>query len=307
MKKITFCVLIVLLYTITALGYSAATTGFQFLKTQVGARPAAMGGAFVAISGDVSALHYNPAGIAVFSQRIAGFTYTNDLLDFNSGFIGYVQPQVGKGNLGISILYKDYGDFAKKDQNGEDLGTFGAGSVALNGSYAMQVAENLYLGATAKYIRASIDNYSADAVALDAGILYFMPNHELTIAAGVYNLGKATSAFVTTKDDLPMNLRVGASKKLAHLPLLISGNVYKYSDEAVQFALGGEFTLSEYLLFRLGYDTIGKKMHVDSSDDTMAGIAFGFGFLWKKIKVDYSNTSFGALGSLNRFTISGHF
>jgi len=307
MKQISICITVLLLFALTAWGYSPATTGFQFLKTQVGARPAAMAGAFVAISGDVSALHYNPAGIAVFSQRVAGFTYTNDLLDFSSGFIGYVQPQVGKGNLGLSILYKDYGDFTKKDQNGEDMGAFGAGSISLNGSYAMQVAPNLSIGATGKYIRASIDNYSADAVAMDAGVLYYIAKHELSIAAGIYNLGTATSAFITTKDDLPMTLRIGASKKLAHLPLLVSGNAYKYSDEDIQFALGGEFTLSDYMLFRLGYDSIGKKMHVDSSDDTMAGMALGFGFLWKQLKVDYSFTSYGALGNLNRFTISGHF
>ena len=68
-----------------------------------------------------------------------------------------------------------------------------------------------------------------------------------------------------------------------------------------------EFTLSEYVLLRLGYDFIGRKMHADASDDTFAGAAIGLGFLWNQIKIDYSYTSYGVLGSLNRFTVSSHF
>jgi len=295
------------LFTITIWAYSPSTTGFQFLKTQVGARPAAMAGAFVAVPGDVNSLFYNPAGIAVFGKRTASFTYLNDLLDFNSGFIGYVHPQFGPGNFGFSVLYKDYGNFDKMDQNGQELGSFGANSISFNASYAIKAAENLYIGGTGKYIRASIENYSADAVAIDAGVMYYFPKYELTIAAGIYNLGTATSAFIETKDDLPFNIRGGFSKKLAHLPLLLCANVYKYNDEAWLAAVGGEFTLSDYVLLRLGYDFIGRKMHVDASDDTFAGAAIGLGFLWKKMKLDYSYTSYGVLGSLNRFTVSSHF
>ncbi|MBN2410940.1 PorV/PorQ family protein [candidate division KSB1 bacterium] len=307
MKIYRIVAVILLVFSITTHAYSPSTTGFQFLRTQVGARPAGMAGAFVAVPGDVNSLYYNPASIAVIGKRTASFTYLNDLLDFNSGFIGYVHPRMGLGNFGFSVLYKDYGQFDKMDQYGQEMGTFGANSISLNASYAITAAENLYIGATGKYIRASIENYSADAVALDAGVMYVMPKHELTFAAGIYNLGTATSAFVETKDDLPLCLRAGFSKKLAHLPLLLSANAYKYSDEAWQAAIGGEFTLSDYVLLRLGYDFIGRKMHVDASDDTFAGAAIGLGFLWKQIKIDYSYTSYGVLGSLNRFTISSHF
>ena len=41
-------------------------------------------------------------------------------------------------------------------------------------------------------------------------------------------MGKATSAFINTKEKLPMKFVGGFSKKLAHLPLLLNVNVYKY-------------------------------------------------------------------------------
>ena len=101
--------------------YSPGTSGFQFLKMQVGARSAGMGGAFLAVPGDVNALFYNPAGIASIDKKSAAFSFHDDVLDINSGFIGYVHPGVGKGNVGASVLYRDYGKFDRTDETGEAI------------------------------------------------------------------------------------------------------------------------------------------------------------------------------------------
>lgn len=306
MKKITIlCILLV--FSSLAVANSPATSGFQFLKMQVSARAAGMGGSFVAVPGDVNALFYNPAGIASLSQKSATFSYQDDLLDLNSGFIGYVHPHVGPGNIGISVLYRDYGSFTKTDVSGQELGSFGANSIALTGSYAMQPIQHLYAGASLKYIRGAIDTYSADAIALDAGVMYRIPIHELVLAAGVSNVGSSLSAYISESEQLPMQVRAGLSKRLAHLPLLFGVNVYKYSDTPWYATLGGEFTLTPNLFLRFGYDTFGRDLDVDTSKDTLAGAAMGLGFFWNNLAFDYSYTSLGALGALNRFTISGRF
>ncbi len=307
MKRLGFAVFLNLLLYSFLFAYSPGTTGFQFLKSNVGARPSAMGGAFVAVTGDVNALHYNPAGITTLDSRAGTATYADDILDISTGFMGMVQPNLWGGSVGLSVLYKNYGDFEKLDKTGESMGSFGVNNIAFNATYAIKVMDNLSVGFTGKYIHATIDNFSADAMALDGGIMYTIPSQDLTFAAGFFNVGQAVSAFVETKDDLPMNLRAGFSKRLAHLPLLLNVNVYKYSDESFQGIVGGEFTLSERLLFRLGYDLVGRKMHVDSSNDTFAGGAVGFGLIFSSFNIDYSYSSMGVLGSLNRFTLSGHF
>lgn len=286
---------------------SPATSGFQFLKMQVGARAAAMGGAFLAISGDVNSLFYNPAGIASLTARSASFSYQDDLLDFNSGFVGYVQPNVGPGTIGVSVLYRDYGNFDRTDVSGQELGSFGANSIALAGSYGLSPMNNVLVGGSLKYIRGSIDAYSADAVAVDIGAVYRIPEQQLAFAVGLFNAGMPLSAFIGEKNNLPMQFRAGLSKTLAHLPLLIGLNFYKYNDEPWYVALGGEFTITPNLFLRLGYDSYGRDLGVDSSKDTLAGAALGAGFLWQTISFDYAYSSLGALGSLNRFTISGHF
>jgi len=306
MKKI--CIISLLLsLTCSIFAYSPGTSGFQFLKMQVGARAAGMGGAFLAVPGDVNSLFYNPAGIAAVTKKSASFSYHDDLLDINSGFIGYVHPGVGPGQIGASVLYRDYGSITRTDVSGQEQGTFSSNYFSLMGSYGLQVRKNLYAGGSLKYAQGMIDNYTAGAVALDAGVMYSFPEQQLILAAGFFNVGTTLSGFVEQKDPLPMQMRVGLSKRLAHLPLLIGLNAYKYNDEPWYFALGGEFTITPNIFLRLGYDTFGRDLQVDSSKDTLAGAAVGFGFLWKNVSFDYSYSSLGALGSLNRFTLSGRF
>ncbi len=266
-----------------------------------------MGGAFVAVPGDVNALHYNPAGISFINQRAVSFSYQDDLLDLNSGFVGYVEPHLGPGNLGAAVLYRDYGQFTRTDISGQEQGSFGAGSLALSVSYAVSPLENLSFGGTAKYIRSTIDDYSADGMAADVAVMYRIPVHDLVFAAGVFNVGAQINAFISEKYPLPLLMRAGFAKRLAHLPLLFAANVYKYNDSPWYFSLGGEFTLTEGLFLRFGYDGYGRDLGVDSSKDTLAGAAVGMGFVRSSFSFDYAYTSLGVLGSLNRFTISGRF
>ena len=212
--KTTFLTLIFSLTATSAFAEPAGTVGFQFLRTHVGARASALAGAFVAIDNDINSLHYNPAGIGTVRKKSGSFTYLNDLLDFNTGYIGFVNPNVGPGNVGIGILYKDYGTFDGRDITGEETSEFGANAVSMAASYALELKQNLFVGASGKFIHYSVENYTSNAVALDAGVLYTIPSQSLNFGFAVYNVGQVTSAFVTDKDDLPFGMRFGATKKL---------------------------------------------------------------------------------------------
>ena len=54
-----------------AVNDSAGTAGFNFLKSGVGARPAALGGAYTAVVGDLEATGSNPAGVFGIRERSA--------------------------------------------------------------------------------------------------------------------------------------------------------------------------------------------------------------------------------------------
>ncbi|MDZ7290353.1 MAG: PorV/PorQ family protein [candidate division KSB1 bacterium] len=287
--------------------FAADPTGFAFLRVPVGARPAAMAASFLAVSRDVHAIYYNPAGIADLPTRAGAFGYLNHILDIQSFFGAYVHPHA-RGSYGVAINYTNYGDFTETDEYGVEKGNFSANTAALYLTYSQLYAERWLFGINAKLIYSQLAEYKADGYALDLGVIYhsnILDN--LTFAAGVFNLGRERSPFINTREKLPLNLQFGVSKRLAHLPFLYSLTAIKYQDEDLRVRAGGEFTLSKGLYLRLGYDTIGSDQKVGTNADRFAGISFGLGFTIHDYMLDYSLSSFGEVGSLNRLSFSMTF
>jgi hypothetical protein len=235
-------------------------------------------------------------------------TYLNHLLDFNSGFLAYGHP-LKKGALAAGLYFFDYGNFEGKDVDNLPTGEFGANSLVFSLAFARELLSNLSLGLTGKYIRFDIEQYNSAAVAADVGLMYSIPKQRLHFGIGAFNLGSATKAFIDAKDDLPMNFQFGLAKSLEHLPLMLTAALVKYKEESVLIRLGGEFTLSQQLFLRLGYNSAGKDQKVSSgsASDNLAGFSIGAGLKLRKFDIDYSYSSAGEVGSLNRITLVAKF
>ena len=307
MKKYAITLLFGLTVCFFATGLQAAGTGFEFLRTPVGARASAMGGAFVAMPGDVHDVFYNPSGLSLISQRTGTFSYLKHVLDFQSGFVAVAQPVENWGRMGVGLQYFNYGSFQKADASGNQLGTFGASNVAVTFSYANALFQahnsNIHYGVSVKFIYSKIAQYASTAMAADFGFTYETPIQGLVVAGGVFNVGKSFSPFIRTKEALPFNYRLGFSKILAHLPLQLSAEGYKFGNENFGFAFGGEFTITQNFFLRFGYNSIGKEQKLGVSQDKFAGISFGTGFVWNGYHLDYGLTASGAIGNLNRLSI----
>ena len=289
--------------TLTTHSFSQ-TRGFHFLRSPVGARVASMAGAFTAIDNDLFAIASNPAALAGITKKQGTVDYVNSVLDIQSGFGAYIQPLTA-GNLALSLFYKDYGSFDKLDEFGNNSGSFSASAVVLTAAFSRQYTKQIWYGAAVKYIHSGIDVYSASGFAFDASLFYHSNLFEnLKIGGGIYNLGNATSAFIDTREKLPTRVEVGASKELAHLPLRYSLTLRKYFDEDFEFAAGGEFKLSESLFFRLGYNSLGRDQKLENSSDRFADMSLGFGLIVKKYNIDYAYSSWGTIGSINRFSFT---
>ena len=104
---------------------SAQPIGYAFLRTSAGARPSAMASSFVAMSNDPHCVFYNPAGLADLSKRAASFGYLNHILDIQNFNGVYVMP-LRKGRVGFGVQYNSYGEFARMNEFGQELGTFGS-------------------------------------------------------------------------------------------------------------------------------------------------------------------------------------
>jgi hypothetical protein len=126
------------------------------------------------------------------------------------------------------------------------------------------------------------------------------------------NVGKPTSAFMENKEDLPLSLRIGVTKKLAHLPLELNValndlNVSEdsFGDRMSKFAIGGEFTISEIIRLRLGYNNEVNKGLDTGTGAGFSGVSLGFGIFYDKFRFDYGFSSFGDLGATHRIGLSG--
>ena len=193
-----------------AINENAGTTGFNFLKIPVGARASALGGAFVAVSGDLESTTWNPAGLLGLNDRAGTVSITRYLVDTEAGFASAAFP--GDGHVwALSLNYFNYGDMRRTDAQGQDLGSFGASDLAVYLTRAQPMWRDwLTLGVNLKAVFSRIDDFSSDAYMADVGLLAPAPIPGMTVGAALSNVGTVRSAFAGgSKDSLPVNFSVG--------------------------------------------------------------------------------------------------
>jgi hypothetical protein len=293
---------------------SAGTTSFEFLRSQYSPRGAAMGGNLMAIKNDIQAIFYNPASLSGHPDRTWTINYVNHLIDFQAGNIAYAQPVKKLGNLSAGLLYFNYGDFNETDEFGEPTGrTFGASEFSFILGLSNPLGSGFDYGIDLKYIYSSLDNFSASAIALDAGIIYTVPSiDDFTLGVSLLNLGTTLDNYTDHQEKLPLILHLGFAKKLEHLPLLLTAGFQdltasesEFTDRFKRFALGGEFDVSEIIKFRLGYQNEINQAVKPLGRTILSGFSLGLGIYWRNFRIDYAYSNYGDLGNQNRIGITG--
>ncbi len=284
---------------------NAGTTGYNFLKVGVGARPAALGGAYGAVAGEIEAVAWNPAGLFGIEERTAAVSFTRYLIDTQSGFLSVAFPGAGR-DLALSVNYFNYGDMRRTDESGEDHGTFSASDIAAYLSVAQQVwNDRVTLGANLKAVYSSIDDFSSDAYMVDLGVLVPGPLKGMTLGASLSNLGNVRSGYTDNfTDSLPVNFRLGVSHHPAHTPLpmfiLVDFNAPNDGDPYLAFGL--EARLAKGLYVRPGYST-----QPTGQDEDRLGLTAGAGIEMDKYRIDYAFTSYPDIDDVHRVSVNGAF
>lgn len=212
------------------------------------------------------------------------------------------------GQFGIGAASIDYGSFERLDDRGNSLGdNFGASDLLISFGYGYQIASFISVGTNVKWASSNIDEYSANAYAIDAGFVYENSEIDLTIGGGIFNLGKS-SAFVNTEDPLPTNFKLGMSKLLAHLPLRVNleGAWFTYGNWKA--LVSGEINVSPNFNLVIGMSS--NRLDLDTSslgEDFFSGGSLGFGLMFDKWRVNYALTSYGGAGTIQRFGVSSGF
>jgi len=311
MRKFLLLNTAVLLFIMCGLSFSQNT--YEFLRIDKSPRAAALAGSFVSNNDDANVIFYNPAGIRFLKGQPISFSFLKHLLDINSASLAYSHEIKGIGRLSAGIEYINYGDFTEADQFGNRTGEFGAGEFAFLIGYANELSNNFYYGANIKFIYSSISDRSSSGLAFDLGLHYTIPDKNWNFGFSILNLGSQISSYYDTREDLPLDIRLGLSKKLEHVPLHFFVSINKLNEKQdnfggyfKQFTVGGEFNLSKVVKFRLGYDNEKRKELKIGTTAGLAGFSFGLGIIISEYNFDYALSSMGSIGSLHRIGISTH-
>lgn len=148
-----------------------ATTIGTFLKLDVGARAASVGGAYVALANDATTMAWNPAGMAAVGRNSLAVSHSLLYAGISHSYIGYVRPLNSSNYVGISLIYLNSGEMEVTTvEFDEGLGEyFIVSDLVLGISYARKMTDFLSLGVTVKYIREQIYREVAQTFAFDIG------------------------------------------------------------------------------------------------------------------------------------------
>jgi hypothetical protein len=272
---------------------------YDFLRLDVNARAAGLNGSFVSMKDDPNVLFYNPAALATLSKPRISASYLDIMMDASMGSLSYARNIDGIGDVGGGVTYINYGSFTRTDANLNELGTFEAKELAFIAGIAAHYDDEILFGINIKYIYSSIAEYSSTALAVDFGFLYNIPSQNISIGGSVLNLGTQLKKYIGTSESLPLDVKIGITKRPEHLPINLNLNFHRLNEKTDKFfecfnafSAGAEILMSESLRLRVGYNN---KQHKDLKMGTSAGLAgfsMGAGIIIKDYQFDYSYNSF---------------
>jgi len=312
MKKIIILVMLTFTISVFAVSENAGTKGFQFLKFCFSARAIGMGNAYTALSDDASAVFYNPAGLIQVKSKEISTTYMSYFEGIQTGSLVFVFPKNNKRTLAFFAQYLTASETRElQDENGNYLasaGTFGMSDLIVGISDSRLIRKNLFLGFNIKYVRESLDESAASAVAFDISILHQTAHKNLKIGVALKNIGRQLTYFSGSKykEGLPTTFDIGF-RFHPHRKLFFVLDLLKPLDSDFAGNIGVEYRIHKMFALRTGYKSNAADWRVGGNYDVFSGMSFGVGFNWKKYNIDYAVVSYGDLGLVNQISLKYKF
>jgi len=323
------------------------TTIAQFLKIDVSARSVGMGGSFVAVANDASAIYINPAGLARINGYQAMFTHTEWIAGTKYDF-GAISLNLGSiGTMGLMVSSFNSGDMKVTTiEDPEGTGEiFDVQDLLVGLTYSRNLTDNFSIGFTGKFIYQRLWHSTASTMAIDVGTLFNTPFWGIILGASIKNFGPKMKLdgrdikFATDPDSrnagnvnivnaqyemheysLPLSFQVGLAKTLdlsEQNKLTIAIDAITPNDNFETVNTGFEYGWNQSLFLRAGYksliyDNSDKWDEIFMSEETEKGMTVGFGLNLRlegtmKIQIDYAYADLGRLDNSQRFSLLLHF
>lgn len=328
--------LVILAFLILSAIVSRAQIGgestYEFLNLPNSARMAALGGNQVAVndSNDLNVAYNNPALLHTNMDNKLLINYVSYFDDIKFGYASYAKDYGKLGVFALGMHYINYGKFTYADVTGERAGTFNAAEYALNIMWSRTYKRFRY-GATLKPILSSFEAYQSFGIALDLGVSYASLDQLTNVALVFKNMGTQISTYYdgADREDIPFDIQLGFSKRLAHAPFRILATMqhlqqWKLSQtkevdngfETVlekdnfgeQFMrhllLGVELLPSDNFTIRVGYNYQRRQELIFEDKASTVGFSWGFGFKINRFHFNYGSARYHLAASSNHISIA---
>lgn len=302
-------------------GSRSGTSGFQFLKINVDARSAAMGGSNSADAIDGASLYLNPALAVQLDSNHFQLGHTAYFADISLNYLSYIH-KMGSMAFGGSLIYLDSGEMNETTEfapTGTGR-TFRTIHMAAGLTFSQELTNLFSYGATVKYLDERIEEVQSQAVVLDIGFFYRVGDTGLRFAVSLNNFGlDSTPSGKTTSQTLdgpveysdfedispPTTFLIGAAYdayETENFDFLVTAQITNPSDNAEQFSLGTEIGYLNQFFLRVGYE-----FGVDEAILPSFGVGFELPIFNYNVGLDYGFSTRDRLGSLHRLAFKFNF
>ncbi len=318
-------VLFVWLFFFSASLFSQTLGGsstYNFLRFPASPQGAALGGINLTNqSNDLSLAFQNPG-------QLDSLMHTQMVANFNSLYAGvknlhwmlaYRHPKL-QTNFAAAILFVDYGTTQQTDATGNILGNYKPRDFVIQLSASREYLNRWKYGLSLKYIASNYGIYRSNAIAADVGVLYRDTSNLIQASVVAVNMGSQLKRYNPTEpEELPFDLQVGISKRLAKAPVQFSVTAHHlhrfnifYNDTLFNIDNGinnpnnKKFTfdkLFQHFVFSTqilighrvevtaGYNILrGKELRISNSANGLTGFSLGAGVLLTKLQLRYART-----------------
>jgi hypothetical protein len=324
-KKLLLLFIPLLLVPAFGVAQTGTQSVFRFLNVPASAQAAALGGGPVSlVNGNPAQMHLNPAFLHQDMSGTVAATWARYLAEADMAFLSGVWHADRIGTLGFGIRYVNYGEFERIDIGGNTTGDFIASDMAFKLALSRRYGANIRYGVAADFIYSSLDVYRSTGLSISGGLILDLPDHNASFGFSVINLGSQLSTYNGIREELPLDVRFAASRKLQYLPLRLSLGAHSLhrwemrsanDTEEPGFAanlfrhviIGGEFLFSENFHFRLGYNHFQHDDLKAPNRIDLAGFGIGVAIRVKTIGFEVSRTSHSEMGHLLQLGIQTRF
>jgi hypothetical protein len=321
MKKIILTVLawiFILNTTVSAASFKKYAGEFAYLGA--GPRGNAMGGAFTAVSNDVTSIYWNPAGLMEANGFQAHFMHSKQFIStIQNNFIAFSLPYSQNSAAGLSLYYLTVNDI-KDSRNAYNIiedkvdpskvTLFNTGDYILTASYAQKFNEQLNWGVNLKLIYRDFEIESASGIGFDAALKYSYG--DLKLGAVIRDATGTLMTWTTnTTQFITPSLRLGAAywfefddynlEIIPAVDLNILGENREYASQinagpySADFLTGMEINYDAIISLRFGIDDLQR-------------FNSGAGIQLPHVNVDYAFTAYAnELGDIHRISLHINF